>query len=199
MFNTTLFLIVLSALFAGSLSAKAQETIKVDRVDFNSLRDDKLQVEIELSCEENPDSEARDKDFVEKIRVKAYLAFERDTQERSFDYYTSEVEIILMEKGDDKNVYFYLPGLIVERDQLKTDPDFYYIQVSVDEEVQEPQSTAMSSNIPNLDILNSFVSRADAEGGINEHLLTPIYLMTGDPELGRVSDLPAFLRRDVHN
>ena len=199
MFNTTLFIIILSALFAGSLSAKAQETIKVDRVDFNSLRDDKLQVEIELSCEENPDSEARDKDFVEKIRVKAYLAFERDTQERSFDYYTSEVEIILMEKGDDKNVYFYLPGLIVERDQLKTDPDFYYIQVSVDEEVQEPQSTAMSSNIPNLDILKSFVSRADAEGGVNEHFLTPIYLMTGDPELGRVSDLPAFLRRDVRN
>lgn len=199
MFNTALFLIVLSALFAGSLSAKAQETIKVDRVDFNSLRDDKLQVEIELSCEENSNSEARDKDFVEKIRVKAYLAFERDGQERSFDYYTSEVEIILMEKGDDKNVYFYLPGLIVERDQLKTDPDFYYIQVSVDEEVQEPQSTAMSSNIPNLDILDSFVSRADAEGGINEHFLTPIYLMTGDPELGRVSDLPAFLRRDVRN
>jgi hypothetical protein len=199
MFNTTLFLIVLSALFAGSLSAKAQETIKVDRVDFNSLRDDKLQVEIELSCEENPDSEARDKDFVEKIRVKAYLAFERDTQERSFDYYTSEVEIILMEKGDDKNVYFYLPGLIVERDQLKTDPDFYYIEVTVGEQVQEPQSTAMSGNIPNLDILKSFVSRADAEGGVNEHFLTPIYLMTGDPELGRVSDLPAFLRRDVRN
>ena len=197
--NPALFLFVLTALFAGLLTAKAQETIKVDRVDFNSLRDDKLQVEIELSCEENPDPDARDKDFVEKIRVKAYLAFERDAQERSFDYYTSEVEIILMEKGDDKNVYFYLPGLIVERDQLKTDPDFYYIQVSVGEEVQEPQSTAMSSNIPNFDILSSFVSRADAEGGINEHFLTPIYLMTGDPELGRVSDLPAFLRRDVRN
>ena len=197
--NPALFLFVLTVLFAGLFTAKAQETIKVDRVDFNSLRDDKLQVEIELSCEENPDPDARDKDFVEKIRVKAYLAFERDAQDRSFDYYTSEVEIILMEKGDDKNVYFYLPGLIVERDQLKTDPDFYYIQVSVGEEVQEPQSTAMSSNIPNLDILNSFVSRADAEGGINEHFLTPIYLMTGDPELGRVSDLPAFLRRDVRN
>ena len=104
-----------------------------------------------------------------------------------------------MEKGDDKNVYFYLPGLIVERDQLKTDPDFYYIQVTVDEQLQKPQNAAMSSNIPNLDILNSFVSKADAEGGANEHLLTPIYLMTGDSELGRVSDLPAFLRRDVRN
>ena len=199
MFNPALFLLFLFTLFAGALSATAQEAIKVDRVDFNSLRDDKLQVEIELSCDENLNPDARKKDFVENIRVKAYLAFERDAQERSFDYYTSEVEIIVMEKGDDKNVYFYLPGLIVERDQLKTDPDFYYIQVTVDEQLQKPQNAAMSSNIPNLDILNSFVSKADAEGGANEHLLTPIYLMTGDSELGRVSDLPAFLRRDVRN
>ena len=192
-------ILYLLALFVGLLSATAQETIKVERVDFNSLRDDKLQIEITLSCEENMDPDARDKDYVENIKVKAYLAFERDAQDRSFDYYTSELEIIIMEKGDDKNVYFYLPGLIVERDQLKTDPDFYYIQLTVDEQVQKPQNTAMSGNIPSLEILNSFVSRADAEGSVNEHYLTPIYLMTGDSELGRVSDLPAFLRRDFRN
>ena len=196
MYKTALFLL---ALFLGPLLATAQEAIMVESVDFNSLRDDKLQIEIKLSCEGNTDPEARDRDFVEDIQVKAYLAFERDAQERSFDYYTSKVEIIIMEKGDDKNIYFYLPGLIVERDQLKTDPDFFYIEVTVDEQVQKPQNTAMSGNIPNLDILNSFVSKADSEGAVNEHILTPIYLMEGDPELGRVSDLPAFLRRDVSN
>lgn len=196
MYNPTLFLL---ALFVGLLSATAQEAIMVESVDFNSLRDDKLQIEIKLSCDGNFDSEARDKDFVENIQVKAYLAYERDAQERSFDYYTSKVEIIIMEKGDDRNVYFYLPGLIVQRDQLKTDPDFFYIEVTVDGQVQKPQNTAMSGNIPNLDILNSFISKADSEGGVNEHILTPIYLMVGDPELGRVSDLPAFLRRDFSN
>ena len=196
MYNPTLFL---SALFVGLLSATAQEAIMVESVDFNSLRDDKLQIEIKLSCDGNFDSEARDKDFVENIQVKAYLAYERDAQERSFDYYTSKVEIIIMEKGDDRNIYFYLPGLIVQRDQLKTDPDFFYIEVTVDGQVQKPQNTAMSANIPNLDILNSFISKADSEGGVNEHILTPIYLMVGDPELGRVSDLPAFLRRDFSN
>ena len=196
MYNPALFL---SALFVGLLSATAQEAIMVESVDFNSLRDDKLRIEIKLSCDGNFDSEARDKDFVENIQVKAYLAYERDAQERSFDYYTSKVEIIIMEKGDDRNVYFYLPGLIVQRDQLKTDPDFFYIEVTVDGQVQKPQNTAMSGNIPNLDILNSFISKADSEGGVNEHILTPIYLMVGDPELGRVSDLPAFLRRDFSN
>ena len=196
MYKTALFLL---ALFLGPLLATAQEAIMVESVDFNSLRDDKLQIEIKLSCEGNTDPEARDRDFVEDIQVKAYLAFERDAQERSFDYYTSKVEIIIMEKGDDRNVYFYLPGLIVQRDQLKTDPDFFYIEVTVDGQVQKPQNTAMSGNIPNLDILNSFISKADSEGGVNEHILTPIYLMVGDPELGRVSDLPAFLRRDFSN
>ncbi|WPJ93950.1 hypothetical protein SH580_10925 [Coraliomargarita algicola] len=185
-------------LLAGSLVMSAQEAIKVDRVDFNSLRDDWIQMEIELSCEGNPSPEARDKNYVEKIKVKAYLAYVRDASAREFDYYTSEVEIVIMEKGDDNNVYFYLPGLIAERDQLKTDPDFYYVEVSVDGETQKPQKAAMSSNIPNLDILNNFISKADSEGANNEHVLMPIYLVSGI-DMGRVSKLPAFLRRDVRD
>lgn len=190
--------VAILAIFLNPKALIAQEAIKVDRVDFNSLRDDWIQMEIELSCEGNPKPEARDKNYVEKIKVKAYLAYQRDDKDRAFDYYTSEVEIVIMEKGDDNNVYFYLPGLIVERDQLQTDPDFYYVEVSVDGEAQKPQNAAMSSNIPNLEILNSFISKADAEGAANEHVLMPIYLTSGI-DLGRVSQLPAFLRRDVRD
>tara|TARA_B100000497_G_C7654554_1_gene393929 strand:- start:262 stop:849 length:588 start_codon:yes stop_codon:yes gene_type:complete len=186
------------ALVAASLLLPAQEDIRVDRVDFNSLRDDWIQMEIELSCEGNSAEEARNKSFVEKIKVKAYLGFTRDASTRSYDYYTSEIEILVMEKGDDNNVYFYLPGLIVERDQLKTDPDFYYVEVSVNGDAQNPQKAAMSSNIPNLDILNSFISKAESEGINNEHVLMPIYLVSGI-DLGRVSQLPAFLRREVRD
>ena len=194
------YIIPTLALLSASLMLPAQEDIRVDRVDFNSLRDDWIQMEIELSCEGNSAEEARDKDYVEKIKVKAYLGYIRDASARSFDYYTSEIEILIMEKGDDNNVYFYLPGLIVERDQLKTDPDFYYVELSVNGGAQKPQKVAMSSNIPNLDILNSFISKADAEGAGNEHVLMPIYLLSGSGvDLGRVSQLPAFLRREVRN
>jgi len=186
------------ALLAGTLAMTAQEVIKVDRVNFDSLRDDTIQMEIELSCDGNPAENARDKDYVEKIKVKAYLAYTRDQSTREYDYYTSEVELVIMKKGDDNNVYFYLPGLIAERDKLKEDPDFYYVEVSVNGEPQKPQKTAMSSNIPNLDILKSFTSKADSEGADNENVLMPIYLTTG-LDLGRVSKLPAFLRRDVRN
>lgn len=187
----TLHLLILVA-----SAATAQEAIKVDRVDFNSLRDDWVQMEIELSCMGNPSPGARNSRFVENIRVKVYLAYTRDEKTRAYDYYVSEVEIVIMEQGDDNNVYFYLPGPIVERDRLRTDPDFYYVEVFVADEAQSPQKTAMSRNIPNLDILKSFTSKADAGSLENEHLLMPIYLVSG-VELGRVSNLPVFLRRDV--
>ena len=188
--------LVCALLICASPLVAQDEPIEVDRVDFNSLRDDWIQMEVELSCNGNPAEDARDQRYVEKIGVKAYLAYERDASAREYDYYISEVEIIIMEKGDDNNVYFYLPGKIVERDQLRTDPDFYYVEITIDEEAQTPQKRAMSSNIPNAEILNSFVSRADSDGRVNEHILMPIYLVSGI-DLGRVSDLPAFLRRDV--
>lgn len=183
-----------SALFAQSVFA--QEAIQVDRVDFNSLRDDWIQMEIELSCDGNPAEDARNDRFVEKIGVKAYIAYERDASNREYDYYTSEVEIVIMEQGDANNVYFYLPGGIVERDRLKKDPDFFYVEVTVNGETQEPQKKAMSTNIPNLEVLNSFTSRAESEAGVNDDLLMPIYLVSGI-DLGRVSDQPTYLRRDV--
>lgn len=164
------------------------------------MGDDATQVEVELSCRGNPSPEARHPRYVENIKIKVYLAYERDAKERLYDYYTSEVEIVIMEQGDDNNVYFYLPGLIVERDRLKTDPDFYYIQVSVDDETQQPQSrsSAMSKNITNLEILESFTSKAESESVDNEHLLMPIYLAEQSGiDLGRVDSLPVFLRRDV--
>lgn len=192
------FLIALYLLILFAPAVIADEAISVKRVDFNSLRDDWVQMEIELHCAGNPSAEARNSRFVEKIKVKVYLAYERDAKAREFDYYTSEVEIVIMEQGDDDNVYFYMPGPIVKRDQLKTDPDYYYVEVSVDGEAQEPQKFAMSRNIPNLEILNSFTSKADSGSVENEHMLMPIYLVTGI-DLGRVSDLPVFLRRDVRD
>lgn len=192
-------LCLLPLIFLLADLSHAKDTVEVDRVNFNSLRGDWIQMEVELSCNANPSPEARDSRFVEKIKVKVYLAWLRDAQERRYDYYTSEVEIVIMEQGEDYNVYFYLPGLIAERDRLKEEPDFYYVEVAVNDEMQQPSggSPALSSNITNLEILSSFTSKANAEGQQNEHMLMPIYLVQSGIDLGRVSELPIFLRRDV--
>lgn len=192
------FLLPLHFLILLTSSLIANNAIEVDRIDFNSLRDDWVQVEIELSCNGNPSPDAKNPRFVENIKVKVYLAYLRDEATRKYDYYTAEVEIVIMEQGDDNNVYFYLPGPIVERDQLKTDPDFYYAEVSVNGERLPPQQTAMSRSIKSLQILESFVSNADSGSVENEHMLMPIYLVWGI-DTGRVSNLPVFLRRDVRD
>jgi hypothetical protein len=58
----------------------------------------------------------------------------------------------------------------------------------------------MSSSIRSLEILNSFISKADSGSVENEHKLMPIYLVAGTGvDMGRVSDLPVFLRRDVRD
>ncbi|HAV12426.1 MAG TPA: hypothetical protein DCX06_02865 [Opitutae bacterium] len=176
-------------------TAFSQEMIKVERVDFNKTKDDWIQMEVQLSCDDNTAPDARDSRYVEAIKVKVYLGYIHDASARQYDYYTSELEIVIMEKGDDNNVYFYLPGLIAERDQLPTDPEFYYAEISVKGTTQKPQKEAMSSNIPNLDILNKFISNATSSSD-TEHLLTPIYYAPSEAR-ERVSKLPTFLRRDV--
>lgn len=177
-----------------------QEAIRVDRVDFNTTSDDWIRMEIELSCDGNPAPEPRNKRFVEDINVKVYLAYVRDAKTRLYDYYTAEVDIVIMEKGDDNNVYFYIPGLIAERDQLPDDPEYYYVEVSVGGEVQEPKKStpAMSSTIKDIAVLKSFVSNAESNVSDNEHILMPVYYAPVGV-LGRVSNLPTFLRRDVRD
>ncbi len=178
-----------------TLGLVAQEAVTIERVDFNSLKDDWLQMEIELACNGNPNPEARSSRYVEKIKVKAYVVFTVDQKERKFDFYTSEVEVALLKQGDDANVYFYLPGLIMERDKWPTTPDFYFVELTVDGEVQPTQKRGLSSSITNESILSSMKSLAVAEAEKNKNLLMPLYFVPSE-FVGRISKVPAFIRRE---
>ena len=184
-------------LFATAVAAGAQEeAVTIDRVDFKSQDDDWVRVAVEMTCNENPLPEARDRDYVEDVNVKVYLAYPINEAERQFDFYVQDVDIVIMERGEDYNVYFYLPGLIVERDGLPTDPDYYFVEVSVGGNLQPPQESGLSSKIPNRQILESMKSKAEAEAGENEDVLMPVYYAPAAVR-GRVEDLPVFLRRSV--
>lgn len=197
-------LIVSTLVFSLSVLAHpaiAEEIIRVERTNFNSLRNDWIQMEMELSYRGEAPDNARSRDFIENVGVKVYLAYKPTPGSGKgpapeFDFYISEVEIAALERGLRNNVYFYLPGPIAKRDRLRPDPEFFYIELSVNGEMQKPQRNAMSTNIPNIEILNSFTNRANSELGANEHLLMPIYLVTG-ADIGRVERLPVFLRRDA--
>lgn len=188
------FLLILLSIFTVSASFAA-EAVSVDRVKFNSLRDDWVQMEIQISCDGNPAQDAKNPRYLEDVTVKAYLTYSEDGAARAFTYYMSEVEIMIMEKGETYNVYFYLPGLIVERDRLKTEPDFYYVELSIGDTPLEPQRDAMSSSITSASMLENMKGKAMAEGEANADILMPIYYAPADNR-GRVDDLPLMYRRD---
>ncbi|MFP4166400.1 MAG: hypothetical protein ACLFUF_04435 [Opitutales bacterium] len=186
--------LIFALAFVAAASAQEDPAVEVDRVDFDSTNDDWTQMEIELAPQTNPDPEARDEDYIEDIKVKAYLAYPKQDADREFDYYTSEVEIIILERREDANVYFYLPGLIVERDRLKEEPEFWYVEIEVAGETQQPQEEGMSRNIQSPEVLESFLERATGEAKTD--VLMPVYYAPADAQR-RVEDLPAFRRSDM--
>ena len=185
-------------LLIGSVQLFAQAPIKVSKVDFNKTQDDWIQMEIELDFDDNTQPNARNKDFFENVGVKVYLAYEIDAAMRQYDYYSAQVKIAMAEAKEKYNVYFYLPGLIVERDQIsQAKPAFYYVAVELAGEELAPQSRspAISASIKNTQVLNSFQAKANEMSESTQGLLMPSYYAPGAYK-SRVQKQPLYLRLD---
>ena len=171
----------------------AQDAVTVDRVKFNTLSDRWVQMEIELTCNGNLAPDAVNPDFVENITIKPLLAYRTGSGEYSF--YTSQVEILIMEARDKNTVTFLMPGLIMERDEIRGDPEFHYVEVSIAGQVQDPQKGPAMGNIKDVAMLKNMQSKAEAQSEANKNILMPSYFaplrFRGD---GR--DEPVYLRRE---
>lgn len=171
----------------------AQEAVTVDRVKFNTVGDRWVQVEIELTCNGNPAPDAVNKDYVERIMVKPLLAYRTGSGE--YNFYTSQVEILIMEARDKNTVYFYMPGLIMERDEIRGDPEFHYVEISIAGQVQEPQKGPAMGNIASEAMLKNMQSKAEAQSEANKNILIPSYF--APPQLrGDSRKEPVYLRRE---
>ncbi|MGB0413410.1 MAG: hypothetical protein ACPGJU_03100 [Coraliomargarita sp.] len=176
-----------------AIGTLAAQDVVVDQVKFNKTRDDWIQIEMRLTCNGNSAPDARNPKFLENIKVKPYIAYPKGDSADEFVYFTSEVEIIAMEQRDKKNVYFYVPGPIAKRDNLKY-PKYVYIELSVNGMELPPQKGGIIgvSNLASLEQMKSMtLSGAEA----NKDMLLPVYY-TQPQYLGSVRDLPVFLRRD---
>ena len=181
---------------ASQLAAKAP--LEVSKVDFNTTKDDWIQMQVELHFGDNLLPDARSKDFFSKIGVTVYLAYEIDAANRQYDYYRSKVKIALAEAKEKYNVYFYLPGMIVERDRIsKAKPEYYYVALDIagNELPPKQNSYAISDSIKNLQILNSFISKAKEMSASTKGLLMPSYYAPGAYK-SRVQKQPLYLRLD---
>lgn len=184
------------ALFVATISSVcAQAPITVERVKFDAVGNDWMQVEIELMCNGNPSPDARNKDFVENIVVKPLIGYSLGKGE--FQFYSAEVEVMIMEARDKNSVYFYMPGPVVERDDLPARPEYYYIEISVNGVAQEASrdGAAISSNISSLEMLQNMQSKAQSQLAENENLLLPVYF-TPVEYSSKARNLPVFIRRE---
>ena len=182
----TFFFILVSPLFS-------EDAITVDRVKFNTLGERWVQVEIELTCNGNTAPDAVDADYLENITVKPLLAYRTGSGE--YKFYTSQVEIMIMEARDKNTVYFYMPGLIMERDEIRGEPEFHYVEISIAGTVQEPQKGPAMGNIRDLEMLKNMQSKAGAQAEANKNILTPSYF--APPQIHNdFREEPVYLRRE---
>jgi len=188
------------SLAAAPFAAAQNVPVEVDNVDFSPLQDDWVEMRIELTSNGNPQAEnRRDRRYVSNVVVKPYLAFETGEGDQRFDYYSSQVEIVALEQGETYNVYFYLPGIVVERDDLPNDPYFFLVELSVGGETLpvERNPQGIGNEFRNrLDVVKSFKEQAVSNSDETQFVLKPVY----HAPLGRigadVDDLPAFIRRE---
>jgi hypothetical protein len=170
-----------------------QDAVTVDRVKFNTLSDRWVQVEIELTCNGNPAPDATDPDFVENITIKPLLAYRTGSGE--YNFYTSQVEILIMEARDKNTVSFYMPGLIMERDEVRGDPEFHYVEISIGGTVQDPQKGPAMGNIKDAAMLKNMQSKAEAQSEANQNILIPSYFAPLKYR-GDSRKEPVYLRRE---
>lgn len=90
-------------------------------------------VEVVVDPRANPDPKATNKRWIDKVKVTVTIGFkgEKSKTAEDWNYYRSSATILTLEQNQPRSVFFYLPGDVVKRDQLRKDPDVYYVDVEV--------------------------------------------------------------------
>lgn len=152
--------------------------IRVDRVEFNdNVRPyDWTNVEIELEATSNELPDARDRNWVDDVKITVTLAYESPVEKGSYDFYRASLTLISLEVGKDKTVGFWLPREIVERDDLREEPDFWVVQVSAGGQEAPIDKDNVSSKLSDRSRVDNFLNTAAAGIEKTNGYLVPTHL-----------------------
>ena len=169
------FIFLTLSLFFAQYAFAQEIPAKVTNINFKSLRDNWVQMKIKIRADKNIAEDAKNRRFVDNIKVMAYLGYDRDSKTKSFDFYKAQVEIISIEQGKQKEVHFFMPGVIVDRDRLPKTPPYYFVALEVDGRVLPLSDDAYSKGSLNKETLRSMKQKADTESEPNDFILMPHY------------------------
>jgi len=191
---------VAAVLLSGNLHAQRnsapQDPVEVTDVSFNrkaGAYDDTL-IAVEVEAKGNPNPEAPNPKFVDNIRVTLTIGYKHPTKTGDFLFHTASVLIATLEVRDSRQIGFWLPYDVAERDGLNEEPEFWYVALEVDGSEIKPTAANVrkraSGDLQNPTALSSFQNRAN---GATEGILLPGYL-SGNGYLERGNERPPFVR-----
>lgn len=134
---------------------------------------------------------------VSAVRVALLLAFEVPGPAggpRRTRAYSSTVECVALEPGRVE-VRFYLPPEVVKRDQIRGDPKYWGVELTVGGEALPAARTAYSANLGTPAARTDFQRRAAPAAEANAGILQPQHLTPFALEYPRST--PSVVRREV--
>ncbi|PAW81561.1 MAG: hypothetical protein B9S27_04395 [Opitutia bacterium Tous-C8FEB] len=133
---------------------------------------------------------------VSAVRVVLLMVFELPGPAggpRRAQVYASAVECVALEPGRTE-VRFYLPPEVLKRDQIRTDPRFWGVELTAGGEALPAARTAYSANLGTPAARTEFQRRWAAAAAANDGILQPQHLTPFALEYPRST--PSVVRRE---
>jgi hypothetical protein len=201
-----------SAAPAAPGSTPADRAVVVKDVKFAQTRMNGMatnpwnRVEVVVDPKANPDPKGLNKRWVDKVKVTTTLIFKIPGKPaEEWNYYRASATVLTMEVNSPRSVFFYLPGDVVKRDNLRKDPDHYFVELEVAGNQQilfdargtlvNEQRNAVSRTLANKPDFEGAKGFADRGSMANAGILRPQYLVGIVEDVARFS--PEFVREDL--
>lgn len=199
LFSGVFISLISLGLFAVSAGAE-EDPVSVSRVQFrrdrlDGMREDWIEIEVEVAGGRNRSPNARDPRFSGRVRAVlnlAYAAGSRDAKE--FRYFQCDVTIPTIEQGEKRKLFFYLPPEVIKRDRLSREPEAFLIELFVDEKAVPTRREHVSSNLSDASRVSNFRSRVSLGAKENDGILVPIFETPFFLVREKMRESPAYIR-----
>ena len=207
------FALMVGQLFGQAAAPVVRSPVAVRDVKFMQVRIggqehpwNRMQVEVQANG--SADAKAATKRWVDKVKVTVTQIYKTDSAKfEDWNYYRSVATVLTLEVAKPRSVLFYLPGDIVKRDNLRKEPDYYFVEIEVGGTPTElfdakgllvaEHARAVHRDISKKDVFDKAKDAAN-RGVVNTPgILRPQYLLTFGDQIPAVPPSPEFVREDV--
>lgn len=187
----------LVALLGIATTIASDLPVDINRVDFrNSVRPFNWNlVAVEVEAFRNPDPEASNPRYVDDIIITVTLGYENQNGD-GFTFYQTEANLVTLETRKSKEIGFWMPYAVVERDNLPKEPKFWLVELEVAGQKLDLLSNdkSFSSSFTSRQSIEGFLRQASSGLSETEGIFVPYYLSPNPPLDTR--EPPAFVRKE---